>query len=120
MTELRSGLGSMDEMDLVVERIAQAIKNRTPFSSTAEVGRFASQERKGRAAGSSVFLTTGYTFPLVQQIPADPGMMLFTLDAAVTYETPDVLVQGLMGLKRERTRTTSFISTSWCTSSSPS
>jgi TolB-like protein len=96
----RATIGTVEELDLAMERIALALKERKPFGGTGEVGRLTDVERQRKAAASSVFLTTGYTFPLQHQIPADPGMMLFTLDAAVTYETPDVLAQGLMGYRR--------------------
>jgi hypothetical protein len=96
----RANVGSADELDMATERIARAIRERRPFAQTGEVGKVTEAERRRTAALSSFILTTGYAFPLDHRIPADPGNMLFTLDAAITYETPDVLAQGVMGIRR--------------------
>jgi hypothetical protein len=39
-------------------------------------------------------------FPIYHQLDYDPGTMLFTLDAAVTYEIPQFLAMGQMGIVR--------------------
>ncbi|MEO0073372.1 MAG: hypothetical protein ABIK43_01755 [candidate division WOR-3 bacterium] len=96
----RANIGSAEELDLATERIARAIRERRPFVQTSEIGKATAAERSQTAALSSFFLTTGYTFPAPHSIPGDPGVMLFTIDAAITYETPDVLAQGVMGLRR--------------------
>jgi hypothetical protein len=95
----RASISSVEEFDVSFERIANSVANREPFQATGGVGKMIEQEAKRQAALTSVFLTTGYAFPIVQDLPEDPGTMLFTLNSAVSYETPDVLAQGVMGLR---------------------
>jgi hypothetical protein len=96
----RANLSSSDELDIATERMARALKEKKAFVVTGEVGKMTETEKRRTTALSSIFLTTGYTTPLYHEFPYDPGWMLFTLDASVTYETPNILAQGLMGLRR--------------------
>lgn len=96
----RAAIGSLDEIDVAMERIARAISEKRTFDMTGEVGRLTGVETRSRAAATAFYFSTGYAFPLVQQIPADPGTMLFNVDASVAYETPTVLALGTLGLRR--------------------
>jgi hypothetical protein len=93
----RTSTTSIEDLDFVSDRIARAIKDRRPFGATLEAGEATTIERGRSMALSSFYLMTGYTFLLDRRFAYDPGSMLFTLDAAVSYETPDILTQGLMG-----------------------
>lgn len=96
----RVTISSMEDMDLTLERMALAIARRESFTQTGEMGTYTRTEIGQRAAMTSFFLVTGYTYPMQHQFPGDPGSMLFTLEAAVSYETPDILAQGIMGYRR--------------------
>lgn len=100
----RATISSVEEFDIATERIAFAIKEKKPYAGTVEVGRVTEIEARPflpLQPFSAITFTTGYAFPMIKPSNAyDPGNMLFTLDAAVTYETPDLFTQGLMGLRR--------------------
>jgi len=96
----RATIGTLDELDMAVDRIAQAISEKQTFNQTGEVGKLTGVETRSKAAATAFYFNTGYAFPLMQQIPADPGLMLFTIDASVAYETPNLLALGNLGLRR--------------------
>lgn len=105
----RTAISSIEDMDIAIERIASAIKDKKPYAGTAEVGKITEIEERpfrSRTPSSSIIFTTGYAFPLANSFPYDPGSQLFTIDAAVTYETPDLFTQGLMGFRRGKQRYT--------------
>lgn len=98
----RTTINTIEDLDIAAERIASAIKEKKPYTETAEFGKITEQEEKpirSRTPSSSITFTTGYAFPL-NNYRFDPGTQLFTIDAAVTYETPNLFTQGLMGLRR--------------------
>lgn len=91
------------DLDNVTGRIALALKGGSDYQVTAELGKVTEAESKTqrtREPYSSILFNTGYTFPLGYAMPYDPGSMLFTLDAAVTYEAPSFMAEGQMGLMR--------------------
>jgi hypothetical protein len=98
----RTTINTIEDLDFAAERIALALKEKKPYTETAEFGKITEQEEKpirSRTPSSSIIFTTGYAFPL-NNYKYDPGTQLFTIDAAVTYETPNLFTQGLMGLRR--------------------
>jgi TolB-like protein len=104
----RASISSVEDLDIATDRIASAIKEKKPYAGTAEVGKITEIEEKpsrSRSPLSSVIFTTGYAFPL-NNFFYNPGSQLFTIDAAVTYETPDLFTQGLIGLRRGKQRYT--------------
>jgi hypothetical protein len=91
------------DLDNVTGRIALALKEGSGYKGTVELGRLTEAESKTlktREPYSSILFNTGYTFPTGHAMPYDPGKMLFTLDAAVTYEAPSFLAEGQMGIMR--------------------
>jgi hypothetical protein len=95
-----ANLTPTEDLDLAADRIAQALREQKPFSKTGEQGKLTEAEIRKTTALSSIFVTTGYTYPLDHRFPYSPGNMLFTLNAAVTYETQNVLAAAQMGLRR--------------------
>lgn len=94
---------SVEDLDVTMERIGNAIETKKPFAGTIEVGKVTEAEKptfKTRQAFGTIMFKTGYTFPLAHSLPYDPGAMLFTLDCAVSYETPDLFTEALMGIRR--------------------
>ncbi len=91
---------SESELDIVTERIAAALKAGKPYAATLQTGQATAAELKSREPASSILFSTGYTFPIYHRLGYDPGTMFFTIEAAVTYETPQYLVMGQMGLIR--------------------
>jgi len=96
----RASLGSESELDVVTERIARSVRDRRQFGATQHAGELTSAEAKSVEPASSILFTTGYTFPIFNNFPYDPGMMLFTLDAAVSYEMNHFMALAQMGLSR--------------------
>ena len=96
----RASLGNESELDVVTGRMARSIRDRKPFAATEQAGLATSAEVQSREAASAILFTTGYTFPIFNTFPADPGTMLFTLDAAVTYELPQFMAMAQMGIMR--------------------
>jgi TolB-like protein len=99
----RATAESETEFDVLTDRIARAMKEAKPYAATLEMGGVITSEEKeprARQPYSSILFNTGYTIPLTHQMPYDPGRMLFTLDAAVTYEAPTFLAEGQMGIMR--------------------
>jgi len=92
------------DFDILTQRIATAMKQGNSFQTTLELGNVTGPEGNllahTRQPLSSILFTTGYTIPISHALPYDPGSMLFTLDAAVTYETPNYLASGQMGIMR--------------------
>jgi hypothetical protein len=97
----RTSITRLDELDIVAERIAASIKQKRPFVSTMDVDNATALER-GRSSGLSAFyLMTGYAFAGTQPSGVmNPGRSLFTLEGAVSYETPGIIAQGVMGMRR--------------------
>jgi hypothetical protein len=91
---------SESDLDIVTERLAAALKAGKPYAATPQAGRATAAELKMREPASSILFSTGYTFPIYHRLGYDPGTMFFTLEAAVTYEMPQFLVMGQMGLIR--------------------
>ena len=99
----RTTVGDESELDAVTERIATALKSGSTYAGTGTPGNLTEREKvvpTSRQPFGTILFTTGYTFPLSHRFPYDPGNMLFTLDAAITYETPGALAMGEMGLMR--------------------
>lgn len=99
----RATVLSESELDDVSERIATALKSGTTYAGTMAPGNLTGREKTvpaSRQPFGTILFTTGYTFPLSHRFPYDPGNMLFTLDAAITYETQGALAMGEMGLMR--------------------
>jgi hypothetical protein len=96
----RASLGNESELDVVTERMARSIRDRKPFAATEQAGFATSAEVRSREAASAILFTTGYTFPIYNTYPKNPGTMLFTLDAAVTYELPQFMAMAQMGIIR--------------------
>jgi len=99
----RTSVESENEFDVLTTRIAASLKAGKPYQASLELGAVGEQEGvepRTRQPYSSVLFTTGYTFPISHRLPYDPGTMLFTLDAAVTYEAPTFLAEGQMGIMR--------------------
>jgi TolB-like protein len=94
----RASLGSESELDVVTERIARSVRDRRQFGTTQHAGQLTSAEAKSVEPASSILFTTGYTFPIFNNFPDDPGLMLFTLDAAVSYEMDRFMALAQMGL----------------------
>ena len=93
----------VEDFDAASQRMATSLKNKVPYSATMEVGKVTEigiKPPESREPYSSVLFTTGYNFPFTHRLPKDPGSMWFTLDAAVTYEAPSFLAQGIMGIER--------------------
>jgi len=96
----RASLGSESELDVITERIARSVRDRRPFGATQHAGELTSAEAKSVEPASSILFTTGYTFPIYNKFPYDPGTMLFTLDAAVSYEISEFMALAQMGISR--------------------
>jgi hypothetical protein len=96
----RASLGNASELDVVTERMARSIRDRKPFAASEQAGMATSAEVRSREAASAILFTTGYTFPIYNTFTEDPGTMLFTLDAAVTYELPQFMAMAQMGIIR--------------------
>lgn len=96
----RASLGSESELDVVTERIARSVRDHKPFGATQHSGELTSAEARSVEPASSILFTTGYTFPIYNTFPYDPGTMLFTLDAAVSYEMNDFMALAQMGISR--------------------
>jgi hypothetical protein len=96
----RASLGSESELDVVTERIARSVRDRRLFGATQHSGELTSAEAKSVEPASSILFTTGYTFPIFNNFPYNPGTMLFTLDASVSYELSDFMALVQMGISR--------------------
>ena len=96
----RASLGSESELDVITERIARSVRDRRPFGATQHAGELTSAEAKSVEPASSILFTTGYTFPIYNNFPYDAGTMLFTLDAAVSYEINEFMALAQMGISR--------------------
>jgi hypothetical protein len=99
----RATVLSESELDDVSARIATALKSGGTYSATMTPSNVTQNERGAPASRQpfgTILFTTGYTFPFVHNFPYNPGNMLFTLDAAITYETPSALAMGEMGVMR--------------------
>jgi len=99
----RVSVESENDLDNVTGRIALALKAGSTYKVTAELGSVTEAETKTprtREPYSSILFNTGYTFPITHGMPYDPGTMLFTIDAAVTYEAPSFMAEGQMGIMR--------------------
>jgi hypothetical protein len=99
----RTSVESENDFDILTMRIAASLRAGKSYQTSLELGAVGEQEGaapRAREPLSSVLFTTGYTFPISHKLPYDPGSMLFTLDAAVTYETPNYLASGQMGVMR--------------------
>ncbi len=95
---------SVEDLDITMERIGNAIETKKPFAATIEVGKVTEAEKppfKTRRTFGTIMFKTGYTFPFSHNESLEGlGRMLFTLDAAVSYETPNLMTEALMGLRR--------------------
>ena len=99
----RTSVESENDFDVLTTRIAGSLKAGKSYQASLQLGGIGEQEGvepRTRQPYSSVLFTTGYTFPISHSLPYDPGTMLFTLDAAVTYEAPTFLAEGQMGIMR--------------------
>lgn len=99
---------SIEDLDVTMERIGNAIETQKPFAATIEVGKETEAEKppfKTRRTFGTIIFKTGYTFPLSHNKSLEGlGRMLFTLDAAVSYETPNLMTEALMGICRGKNK----------------
>jgi hypothetical protein len=97
----RTSVGRPDELDLVADRIATSIRLKRPFGSTLVADNATGLERSRNTGLSAFYLMTGYAFTGTQPAGVmSPGHSLFTLEAGVSYETPGIIAQSVMGLRR--------------------
>jgi hypothetical protein len=98
----RASVESETQMEIVTERIAQSIRDKQPYAQTPEAVR-ASQtgvkEVTPKEPMSSVLFTTGYAFPIAGSAALTKAGMLFNLDAAISYEMPDMFTLAQMGIR---------------------
>ena len=91
---------SLEDLDVVMQRVALSVANHTPFSSNVEVGNVVDQETiepKSRASRFNFGVGFGYLFPTEGY---DNDEKSFTLNLYFDYEVKDVAV-GLMGGARD-------------------
>jgi len=85
----------LEEMDVVVARIATAVAEGKPIEQTVEVGQVVEPEVpvfKTREPFAAIMFRTGYFFGLYGNAACD----MFTLECSVAYETKDILMEALL------------------------
>jgi len=87
----------LEEMDVLVSRIVNAIIENKPIEKTIEVGKVVETEVptfKTREPFATITARTGYTFGAY---PKTTTSDMFTLETSIAYETKDLFTEALFG-----------------------
>lgn len=90
---------SLEDLDVVMQRVALSVVNHNPFSDNVEVGNVVNQETiepKSRASRFNFGVGFGYLFPTDGYDNDDKS---FTFNLYFDYEIPDVAVGMMLGAR---------------------
>jgi len=89
----------LEDLDVVMQRVALSVANHNPFSENVEVGNVVNQETiepKSRASRFNFGVGFGYLFPTEGYDNDDKS---FTFNLYFDYEIPDVAVGMMLGAR---------------------
>jgi len=90
---------SLEDLDVIMQRVALSVANHNPFSENVEVGNVVDQETiepKSRASRFNFGVGFGYLFPTDGYDDDDKS---FTFNLYFDYEIPDVAVGMMLGAR---------------------
>jgi len=91
---------NVEDLEVLMKRIAKSVVEREPIEKTAEVGRILAEESTEplrRASRKNFGFSFGYLYP---QRGYDNSDRIFTADARFDYELQDVAVGMLFGIRK--------------------